>query len=118
LKSRYGSETVETPRDQAFCAHTILETSRWCAGREDDERFSDNPLVTGKPHIRFTPGTRSRRRTAVWWGRCAPWTTSRDPSDEDLAMLRDLAMIAQNELNLNEVTLAYKMQRQTEENCA
>lgn len=47
----------ETPRDISFCGHAIigtemLEVHDACT----DERFRDNPLVTGAPHIRRYAG--------------------------------------------------------------
>ncbi len=47
----------ETPRDMAFCAHTILSGDVLVA--EDvqrDIRFADNPFVVGDPQIRFYVG--------------------------------------------------------------
>jgi PAS domain S-box-containing protein len=56
--SHHGLEARETPKDFAFCAHAInnpkepfiIEDSRL------DERFHDNPLATGEPHVIFYAG--------------------------------------------------------------
>jgi PAS domain S-box-containing protein len=58
FKSRHGLETIETPRDHAFCAHAILEPDDLFIVPDShaDVRFHDNPLVTGDPHIRFYAG--------------------------------------------------------------
>ncbi|MCX6928790.1 MAG: GAF domain-containing protein [Verrucomicrobia bacterium] len=57
FKARIGISEQETPRDIAFCAHTILRTDPLivddaCA----DLRFASNPLVTEEPRIRFYAG--------------------------------------------------------------
>lgn len=59
FQSCYGLNTEETPVQQSFCAHAIsvkeidpfivLDASK-------DERFSNNPLVTDEPNIRFYAG--------------------------------------------------------------
>jgi signal transduction histidine kinase/ActR/RegA family two-component response regulator len=56
-KSRIGLDLVETPREMAFCAHTILDDKPLIV--EDttlDPRFSDNPVVKGGPGVRFYAG--------------------------------------------------------------
>lgn len=57
FKARVGLDATETPRDISFCGHSIMKNDLFIV--EDasrDPRFSDNPLVTGEPHIRFYAG--------------------------------------------------------------
>jgi len=58
FKSAVGIEVTETPRDIAFCSHCIVsnELLMEVSDTLEDERFKDNPLVTGEPHIRFYAG--------------------------------------------------------------
>jgi signal transduction histidine kinase/CheY-like chemotaxis protein len=56
-KSRVGLDLKETPREMAFCAHTILDDKPLIV--EDttlDPRFADNPVVSGGPGVRFYAG--------------------------------------------------------------
>lgn len=58
FKASYGLEGIhQTPRDVAFCAHTILHDDVMIVpDAHSDERFADNPLVTEAPHVRFYAG--------------------------------------------------------------
>ena len=58
FKARVGVQSQQTPRDIAFCAHTILDPDHVFEVNDAkaDARFHDSPLVTGDPNIRFYAG--------------------------------------------------------------
>jgi len=57
FKSRVGTDIKETSRDISFCAHAIMRQDLFIVpDATEDERFKNNPLVTGKPKIRFYAG--------------------------------------------------------------
>lgn len=58
FKAKVGIDGInETPRELAFCADTILTPDVLeIPDTHHDDRYKDNPLVTGYPHIRFYAG--------------------------------------------------------------
>jgi GAF domain-containing protein len=57
IKAAQGLEPGETPRDAAFCNYTILSDEVFVVPDAlADERFRNNPFVTGKPYLRFYAG--------------------------------------------------------------
>ncbi len=100
FKSCIGLEATETARDISFCGHAILgDEPLVVANALLDPRFADNPLVTGPPNIRFYAGCPLRVANRSKLGTlCIIDREPRAFSDDDLALLRDLAHMAEQEL--------------------
>lgn len=111
FKSRYGLSVSETPREVSFCGHTILgHDTLVVPDARLDERFHDNPLVTGEPYVRFYAGHPLKGPRGHSVGTlCLIDKRPRQLSDQDLSVLRDLAAVVERELNLAE---ALQLQQQ------
>ncbi len=100
FKSKYGLSACETPRDISFCGHAILSAEPLvvCNALEDD-RFADNPLVLGPPHIRFYAGAPLEMPNGQRVGTfCIIDPKPRQLSEWDIGHLKDLAQVAVKEL--------------------
>lgn len=58
FKSKVGINVNETSKEFSFCGHAIMEPDAIFTVRDSrlDERFQDNPMVTGDPHVVFYTG--------------------------------------------------------------
>lgn len=58
FKSSHGLAIRETPREFAFCAHAIANPTETLIvpDSRQDERFANNPFVTGDPNVVFYAG--------------------------------------------------------------
>ena len=58
VKSRYGLSLRETPREDSFCAETIVSDTGLLSVEDaaNDPRFTESPLVTGDEKVRFYAG--------------------------------------------------------------
>lgn len=105
FKARVGTDVCETERDIAFCAHALHSTEPLVvADALKDERFCDNPLVSGDPHIRFYAGAPLVLPSGYIAGTlCLIDTKPREFDEVDLAILSTLRDLVIGELKEKEV---------------
>lgn len=115
-KSCQGLTQSETPRNVSFCAHAILDEDTFVVpDARQDPRFADNPSVAGAPHIRFYAGQPLNGPEGHKIGTlCIIDRKPRRLSAADRDALRDLAALAEAELNHVELNQALAMRRDSE----
>ena len=99
FKSACGLDIRDSPREESFCAHAIV-------GREVlvvpdallDDRFAENPLVSGPPGIRFYAGEPLFLSGTCIGTLCIIDSRPRDLDLQGLALLKDLADLVIEEL--------------------
>ena len=103
FKSRTGLDVSETARDAAFCAHAILgDDVLQVPDALQDDRFADNPLVTGEPRVRFYAGAPLTLQNGTHAGTlCVIDHRARNLDDRQLQLLRDLAKLVEREFQMS-----------------
>ncbi|MHC5011618.1 MAG: GGDEF domain-containing protein [Planctomycetota bacterium] len=99
FKSRQGLDAEETPREISFCGHAILgDRVLVVEDALQDNRFHDNPLVTGQPGVRFYAGHPLSAQDGSKMGTlCLVDRQPRTLSRDDLELLSDLAAMVESE---------------------
>jgi PAS domain S-box-containing protein len=102
FKAKVGIEESETPRDIAFCAHAIRDSGVMVVRDAlADERFRENPLVTGDPNVRFYAGAPLCTAEGYALGTlCVIDRVPRELSADQLEALKALSRLVVNELEL------------------
>ena len=102
FKSRLGLDVAETPREWSFCDHLIRSGDAMMVVEDatTDSRFASNPLVTGRPGIRFYAGAPLVAPSGHALGAlCVVDTLPRDtPKPREMDLLRALAAMASDAL--------------------
>ena len=100
-----GFDRIGGPREHSFCAYTILSDHPLIVPNTlDDERFSQNPQVTGPQKIRFYAGYPVRAPDGSRVGAVSVRDVSaRQFSLEDVGFLGDLAHTVEDEIRIGRV---------------
>lgn len=100
FKSKVGMDFEESPRDTSFCAHAVAARSLLVIPDAlADDRFRDNPIVTGAPRVRFYAGTPLHLSDGHIVGTlCILDYRPRDFSAAERGLLADLAATVESEL--------------------
>ncbi|MNR90893.1 Phytochrome-like protein cph2 [compost metagenome] len=108
-----GTGDVDMSRDVSFCAHAIMQDDVMVVPDSHlDERFHDNPLVTGPANLRFYAGVALRSPEGQPLGAlCVIDDHPRKFSAEDCERLRELAKMAVDRLELRRIELSLEKAR-------
>ena len=107
FKAQKGLSIQETSRDVSFCAHAILGDGVFVVpDARMDERFHDNPLVTGNPGIRFYAGAPLVSKGGEALG--ALCVIDDQPREISEAQRQALVSLSRQVVSLLELRLAHK----------
>jgi GAF domain-containing protein len=114
FKSKQGMEASETPREYSFCAHAILNPDEIMVVEDAryDERFHDNPLTTGEPHVVFYAGVPVKDASGNAFGSlCVIDNRPRELTEQKLESLKALAKLVNAQFELRKTKLELEMVR-------
>lgn len=102
----HGIGEVDMSRDVSFCAHAITQSGVMVVpDATTDDRFHDNPLVTGSAGLRFYAGAPLLSQNGLALGALCVIDNKphQDFSSEDQSRLRELANMATDRLELRRI---------------
>lgn len=113
FKASRGIEASETDRACAFCGYAILDDAPLIVDdAREDERFRDNPLVTGDPWLVAYAGAPIVLKPGVRIGTlCAIDKTPRCWTGAEILQLREVAQLLAQYIELRRALLATNPQR-------
>lgn len=118
FKAKVGLDADETSREISFCGHAVHSSTPFVVQDAAlDPRFSDNPLVTGPPHIRFYMGFPLETKEGYRLGTLC--VIDRKPRLMDTMQSAHLSLIAEQIVRLFEARrTARRYQKQLRETLA
>ncbi len=108
MKAVTGTDTTEAARADTFSQYTIREDGAFIVpDATQDERFADNPFVTGPPYVRFYAGLPIHSSSGHCVGAiCAVDTKPRQFGSKHLDILNDLGTVVVEQMELREEALS------------
>lgn len=103
FKSRHGLGAEETHRQHSFCSHAIISPDEPFVVEDSrlDDRFKDNPLVTGAPDVIFYAGIPLKSHDGYGIGSfCVIDNVPRKLTDNQMEALKILARQVTNLLEM------------------
>ena len=115
-KACIGLDNRESPHAVSFCARAIVSDEALVVPDTHlDARFAEMAVVTGPPHLRFYAGQPIATAAGYRVGTlCIAGPEPRELDAGEVALLRDLARIAEAELNREELSAALAARRESE----
>jgi DNA-binding response OmpR family regulator len=100
FQSHHGAETRESPLDVSFCGHAVFDRKPLIVPDTLlDDRFADNPVVTGEPRVRSYAGFPLILSDGHCVGTlCVLDFRPRNFDEKAIGRLHDLAAVALSEL--------------------
>lgn len=116
-----GASLADPRRDMSFCAHAINQDEVMVVpDATQDERFHDNPMVTGSAGVRFYAGAPLLSPSGHALGALCVMDDRphHDFSEEDQARLRELARMAADRLELRRIEISAEQARRSRDEYA
>ena len=106
FRSRQGLSAAQTPRSVSFCAHAVAaDRALLVSDARLDDRFHDNPLVTGAPGIVFYAGVPLHVDGLPVGTVCAIDNQTREDGTQVLALLETSAILLSGLLHARAQTM-------------
>ncbi|MGI9517489.1 MAG: PP2C family protein-serine/threonine phosphatase [Pirellulaceae bacterium] len=107
FKSKCGVARDSTARDISFCGHAIAgDKTMIVPDALKDQRFNDNPLVTGEPYVRFYAGYPLRGPQGYNIGTfCVADKLPRQWTESERQLFEEYARLAERELSLTDLII-------------